>query len=430
LWAARSLARALAEVVLSDQHNYHSFLPLLYQVAAAELEPEAIAFPLRSMTRRWPNTRFIQARVTGIDVDAQRVHMERQSVPYDYLIVAGGSAAHFLGVPGAAKHAFPLKTLDDAIALRNHILACFEQAESLPPGDERQQVLTFVIVGGGPTGVEFAGALIELIRGPLMRDYPLLERQDVRVTLVEAAGHLLPGLPADLQHYAEQRLTRMGVEVRLGATVRQIGAESITLRDGGLIPSLTAVWTAGVRGDPALQRWGLPAGRGGRLAVRPTLQVMGHPEIFVAGDLADIESHSSPLPMTAPVATQQGAWAAHNLKRLLAGKLPEPFRFHDRGKMATIGRNAAVAWLRGLRFTGFAAWVIWLAVHLFNLIGFRNRLLVLLAWAWDYLFRERVVRLILPSNVERYRPGNHAPALFPAISPDAAELSDPAKIPQ
>jgi NADH dehydrogenase len=430
LWAARSLAQAPAEVVLIDQHNYHSFLPLLYQVAAAELEPEAIAFPLRSMTRHWPNTRFIQARVTNVDVDAQRVHTQRLSVPYDYLIVAGGSAAHFLGVPGAAEHAFPLKSLDDAIALRNHILACFERAEALPPGDERPQALTFVIVGGGPTGVEFAGALIELIRGPLLRDYPLLQRQDVRVVLLEAASHLLPGLPADLQRYAEQRLTRMGVEVRLGAPVRQIGAEGITLTDGRQIPSLTAVWTAGVRGDPALQRWGLPAGRGGRLAVRPTLQVRGHPEIFVAGDLADIESHSPPLPMTAPVATQQGAWAAHNLKRLLAGNLSEPFYFHDRGTMATIGRNAAVAWLLGLRFTGFVAWVIWLAVHLFNLIGLRNRLLVLLAWAWDYLFTERVVRLILPSKVGRYGTGNHATALFPAIAPEAAGLSDPTKIPR
>jgi NADH dehydrogenase len=430
LWAARSLAPALAEVVLIDQHNYHSFLPLLYQVAAAELEPEAIAFPLRSITRHWPNTRFIQARVTGVDVDAQRVHTRRLSVPYDYLIVAGGSTAHYLGVPGAVEHSFPLKSLDDAIALRNHVLACFERAETLPPGDEQRQALTFVIVGGGPTGVEFAGALIELIRGPLMRDYSLLQRQDVAVTLVEAASHLLPGLPADLQRYAEHRLTRMGVEVRLGAPVRRIGAACITLRDGALIPSLTAVWTAGVRSDPALQRWGLPTGRGGRLAVRPTLQVPGHPEIFVAGDLADVESIRLPLPMTAPVATQQGAWAAHNVKRLLAGKLPEPFQFHDRGTMATIGRNAAVAWLLGLRFTGLAAWLIWLAVHLFNLMGFRNRLLVLLAWAWDYLFTERVVRLILPSEADRSWPGDHTRYRFPAIAPDAAGCSDPTKITQ
>ncbi len=412
-----------------DQHNYHSFLPLLYQVAAAELEPEAIAFPLRSITRHWPNTRFVQARVTGLDVDRQWVHTEGLSLPYDYLIVAGGSAAHFFGVPGASEHAFPLKSLDDAIALRNHSLACFERAEQLPPGDEQRQVLTFVIVGGGPTGVEFAGALVELVRGPLLRDYPLLRRGDVRVILVEAASRLLPGLPVELQHYAEQRLAGMGVEILLEAPVQRISAEGITLRDGQLISSRTAVWTAGVRGDPALQAWGLPLGQAGRLAVRPTLQVPGHPEIFVTGDLAQVIGAERPLPMTAPVATQQGAWAAHNLKRLLAGRLPEPFHFHDRGTMATIGRNAAVAWINGWRFTGFIAWLLWLGIHLLNLMGFRNRLLVLLAWAWDYLFTERVVRLILPSNVEPCSPGVHAPAVSPANPPNAAEFSDPAKVP-
>jgi NADH dehydrogenase len=401
LWAARSLAHAPAEVVLIDQHNYHSFLPLLYQVAAAELEPEAIAFPLRTLTRHWPNTRFMQARVTGLDVDSRLVHAEGLTIPYDYLIVAGGSAAHFLGIPGAAEHAFALKSLDDAIALRNHILACFERAEHLPAGDERRQALTFVIAGGGPTGVEFAGALTELVRGPLMRDYPLLRREHVRVILVEAARHLLPGLPAALQRYAERRLVGMGLEVLLDSPVQHIGAEGLTLRGGRWIPTLTAVWTAGVRADPALQDWGLPLGRGGRLAVRPTLQVPGHPEICVAGDLAEFVSAGRPLPMTAPVATQQGAWAAHNLKLLLAGQLPEPFRFRDRGTMATIGRNAAVAWLGRWRFTGFIAWLLWLGVHLINLMGFRNRLLVLLAWAWDYLFTERVVRLILPGRAEQ-----------------------------
>jgi NADH dehydrogenase len=285
-----------------------------------------------------------------------------------------------------------------------------------------------VIVGGGPTGVEFAGALVELVRGPLLRDYPLLRRADVRVILVEAASHLLPGLPVELQDYAEQRLAGMGVEVRLDAPVERISADGLTLRDGQQISSRTAVWTAGVRGDPALQIWGLPLGRAGRLAVRPTLQVPGHPEIFVAGDLAEVMGAEHPLPMTAPVATQQGAWAAHNLKRLLAGHLTEPFRFHDRGTMATIGRNAAVAWIYGWRFTGFIAWLLWLGIHLFNLMGFRNRLLVLLAWAWDYLFTERVVRLILPSNVEQCRPGGHAPALSPTTSPDAAESSAPAII--
>jgi NADH dehydrogenase len=398
----RRLARASADVVLIDQHNYHSFFPLLYQVAAAELEPEAIAFPVRSITRPWRNARFIQAHVTGIDLERRRVHTPRQSLSYDYLIVAVGSTANDLG---AARHAYQLKTLDHGIALRNHLLACFELAEQLPPGDERRQALTFVIVGGGPTGVEFAGALVELIRGPLVKDYRSLRRQDVRVILLEAAGRLLPGLPAGLQRYAAQRLQSMGVEVRLQSPVSQVAPDDIQLRDGAFIPSLTTVWTAGVRGDPALGGWGLPLGHSGRLAVGPTLQVPGHAEIFVAGDLADLQSTAAPLPMTAPVATQQGDWAALNIQRMMSGQSPLPFHFHDRGTMATIGRNAAVAWLYGRSFTGFVAWLIWLAVHLFNLMGFRNRLLVLLAWAWDYLLTERVVRLILPSD-----PGGVPPA--------------------
>ena len=404
LWAIRTLAHVPADVVLVDDHNYHSFLPLLYQVAAAELEPEAIAFPFRAILRHLPHARFVQARVTEVDLAARQVHTSGPTLAYDYLIVATGSASQFFGVAGAADHAFVLKGIDDGMALRNHILTRFELAEQLPPGNARQQALTFAVVGGGPTGVEFSGALMELIRGPLMKDYASLHRDDIRVLLMEATDSLLPGMPPDLQRYVAQRLRRMGVEVRLKSPVGQVSADGLLLSDATFLPTQTVVWTAGVRGDPLARAWGLPTGRSGRVSTRPTLQVAGYPEVFVAGDLADPQAPGGPLPMTAPVATQQGVWAARNIARQMTGRLPLPFRFCDRGTMVTIGRNAAVADLRLAHFSGYPAWLLWLSIHLYNLIGIRQRLLVLLAWAWDYLFSERVVRLILPSQATQLQP--------------------------
>jgi len=398
LWAARSLARSPVEVILVDRHNYHTFLALLYQVAAAELEAEEIAYPVRGILRGLPNVRFAMAEVKRVDLKRKVVETDGPTIPYDFLILATGSVSHFFGVPGAAEYAFPLKTLEQGIALRNHILRCFERATYTSDAQQRQRLLTFAIVGGGATGVEFAGALAELVRGPLAKDFPTLDLQEVRVVLLEARDRLLPGMPKRLQAYALKRLRQMGVKVRLQARVSRVTPEAVYLADDTLIPAETVVWTAGVRGVPQVADWGLPTARSGRVAVLPTLQVPDYPEVYIVGDLAYLEERGHPLPMLAPVAIQEGVAAARNITRQVAGKAALPFRYRNRGMMATIGRNAAVAQLGRWSFTGFPAWILWLGVHLLRLIGFRNRLLVLINWAWDYFLFERAVRLILPSR--------------------------------
>ena len=396
LWAARALAHRPFNVTLIDRNNYHTFLPLLYQVAAAELEPEQIIYPVRSILRPWPNVGFLMAEVSRIDFAARVVQTYTGPVSYDYLILAAGSTTNFFGVQGA-EHAYPLKSLDEAIRLRNHILCCFERAVSLPEPGRRRQALSFAIVGGGPTGVEFAGALAELLRGPLRKDYSKLGLSDSKVALFEAAESLLVGLPKRLGDYAFDRLRRMGVEVRLSATVSRIEPDALHLKDGQVVPAGTVVWTAGVRGERSAAAWGLPVDRGGRVPVEATLQLAGHPEIYVLGDLARFEQDGRPLPMVASVAIQQATTAARNIHRQSTKQPLLPFRFRDPGMMATIGRNAAVAHFAGLSITGFPAWLAWLGVHLVKLIGFRNRLMVLTNWAWDYFLYERAVRLILPT---------------------------------
>jgi len=397
LWAARAFAGKPFQVLLIDRNNYHTFLPLLYQVAAAEVEPEEIIYPVRSILRPARNVDFLLADVKRIDFVARTLETTGTIVPFDYLILAAGSATHFFGVAGAAEHSFTLKTLDDGIRLRNHILCCFERAAKDPDAKRRRQRLTYAIVGGGPTGVEYAGALAELLRGPLHRDFPQLDFRDARVVLLEGAGRLMPSLPERLGRYALARLRNMGVEVRLGAAVDRVDPGEIHLREGGFISTETTVWTAGVRGEPTAAAWGLPLDRNGRVAVGPALEVQGLAGVYAIGDLAQYEEDGRLLPMVAPVAMQQGAGAAANIQRREAGNAPLVFHYRDHGMMATIGRNAAVASIGGMAFTGFPAWLAWLGIHLIKLIGFRNRLIVLINWAWDYFLFERMVRLILPS---------------------------------
>ncbi len=403
LWAARALARSRAEVWLIDRNNYHTFLPLLYQVAAAEVEPEEIAYPVRRILRHWRNVHFILSDVRRIDLGARQVETANENISYDFLVLATGSTAHFFDVPGAAEHALALKTLEQGIALRNHIVAQFEKAERAPDRESRQRALTFVIVGGGATGVEYAGALAELLRGPILKDYPRLDSHESRVVLIESMDTLLPGLPNALRAYALARLRQMGVDVRLGTTVRKIAGDAVYLEDGQAVPTGTVVWTAGVRGDPNASAWGLPTAHTGCVKVLPTLQVAEHPEVYIVGDLASAEEKGKPLPLIAPVAIQEGIAAARNIARQIEGKDAQPFHYRDRGTMVTIGRNTAVAQVWNRSFTGFPAWILWLGVHLFNLIGFRNRLFVLVNWALDYLFSERAVCLILPNESKPIR---------------------------
>ncbi len=397
LWAAKALAGKPVDVLLIDRNNYHTFFPLLYQVAAAELDPGDIVYPVRTILRRMKNVEFRLGEVLSVDFVARNLQTSAGVLNYDYLILALGSASYYFGVPGAQEHAFALRSMPEAIALRNHILRCFESASHEADEAARWRLLTFTIVGGGATGVEFAGALQELIRRPLARDFPALDMNEVRVMLLEAQGRLLPLLPQRLGEYAAARLRRMGVEVRFGAQVVEVTADSIRLGNGENIETATVAWTAGVRGQPDAERWGLPVAQNGQVQVLPTLQVPAHQNVYVAGDLARFGEENAPLPLVAQVALQQGQRAAANLLRQVREEPPLPFVYRDLGIMAVIGRNAAVAHLfRRWSITGFPAWALWLAIHLTWLIGFRNRLVVLLNWAWDYLFFERVLRLILP----------------------------------
>ena len=400
LWAARALAHAPADIVVIDRNNYHTFFPLLYQVGAAELEPEGIAYPVRNIFRKLPNVLFCLADVNQVDLAAKTIEAEERKIRYDYLILALGSTSQFFNILGAAEHTFSLKTLEEGVTLRNHVLHCFERATREDDSQHRQRLLTFTIIGGGPTGVEFAGALTELVRGPLKKDYPTLDLSQVRILLIEATDHLLLGQPQDLGDYAFRRLQEMGVQIQLHSRVSQVTPESVHLKDDTPISTETAIWTAGVGGDGAVQNWGLPLTPNNQVTVRPTLQVPNYPEVYVIGDLAHVEQDGRPLPMIAPVAIQEGVTASGNILRQMKGQSALPFHYHDRGTLITIGRNAAAAHIWGQAFTGFVAWVIWLSVHIFNLIGFRNRLIVLINWAWDYFFFERGVRLIFPSKAK------------------------------
>ena len=396
LWAARALASAQVEILILERNNYHTFAALLYQVAAAELGPEDIVHPVRNIVRNLPNVHVEMADVETIDIPMQRIRIGDQFITYDYLILATGSETSFFGVPGASEYAFPLKTLEDATTLRNNILYCFERAIQEEDPERRRGLLTFTIIGGGPTGIEIAGALIELIRGPLIKDFSDLDFKEVRIILIEATDNLLPGFPESCRDYSNSRLRQMGIEIHVESPVTQITRDSIQLKNGEVIATQTVVWVAGVRGESLAQNAGLELTQNERVKVLPTLQVLDHPEIYVIGDLAYFEDNGKPLQMMAPVAIQQATMAAHNIRMQIQGKSPEPFHYQDPGVMVIIGRNTAIALVKNRTFTGFPAWVLWLTVHIFKLIGFRNRLLVLINWALDYFFYERGVRIILP----------------------------------
>lgn len=398
LETARRLAALPVDVVLVDRHNYHLFTPLLYQVATAGLEPEEIAHPVRAILRGLRNVRFLVAEVTSVDLAARRIDTTEGELGYDYLVLAAGSTTNFFGVPGAESGAHGLKDADEAMALRNHLLGRFEAAAWERDAEARASLLTFVVVGGGPTGVEFAGALRELIAHVLPHDYPDLDLGAARVILLEATDHLLNGFAPNLQRSALRTLRRLGVVVRLNTQVEQVEGGKIHLKSGGVALHLragTVTWAAGVRAADLAAAVRAQRGRGGRLAVTSTLQLEGRPEVFVVGDMAAVEQGAGPLPMLAPVAIQEGRHAARSIGLLLQNRRTRPFRYRDRGIMATIGRSAAVAQVGPLRFSGFLAWIIWLGLHIVTLIGFRNRLFVLINWAWDYFLYDRAVRLIL-----------------------------------
>lgn len=394
LRAARALAGKPVRVTMIDKRNYHLFQPLLYQVATAGISPHEIAYPVRAIFQRQKNFEFVMARVNGVDFAQKTVQTESGDVPYDYLILAAGASVNFFGNPSLEQNALPLKDVSDAVTVRNHILRMFELAAREPDLRKRQALLTFVAVGGGPTGVETAGALSELIRLVLRKDYRALNVENVRVILMEAAPTILNGFPAPLQAAARRSLEQKKVEVRVEAKVSNYDGERLTLEGGEVIPTRTVLWSAGVRAASLMGKLGVEQASMGRVRVLPSLQLPGHAGVYVVGDAAYLEENGRPLPMVAQVAMQQGECAAQNILAEIEKQPLTPFRYTDLGSMATIGRNAAVAVAFGMQFRGFAAWFVWLVVHLIGLIGFRNRLIVLINWTWDYFFYDRAVRLI------------------------------------
>jgi len=384
--AARALRRAPVNVVLLDRNNYHLFQPLLYQVATAGLEPEEIARPVRAILRRQKNFDFRLVDVTGVDFAQRQVATSAGSLAYDFLILSQGSETNFFGLDSMRQHGLGLKDIPDAIRIRNRVLASFEHAMLEPDPERRRAMLTFIVVGGGPTGVEMAGALSELIRLVLVKDYPRLNIKDVRILLLEGTDKILAAMPERLREAAVKTLWRKWIDVRFNAVVADFDGELVRLKSGEVIPAHTVIWAAGVKARPLVSQ--------GRFGVTPTLQHPEHPEVYVIGDAAHFDDGGRPLPMVAPVAIQMGKHAARNIRHALRGETLQPFHYRDQGTLATIGRNAAVADVYGVKATGFLAWVMWLGIHIVQLIGFRNKLFVLVNWAWDYFFYERAARLI------------------------------------
>ena len=395
LTCARALRNTPVDVLLVDRNNYHLFTPLLYQVASALLDPGEIARPVRALIRPYSNAEFRQAEVTGADLERRILTTDRGPIPYDYLVLATGSQSDYFGNASLARHAFGLKDLDEGLALRNRILSQFEASRWVADAQKRRSMLTFAVVGAGPTGVELAGALSELIRLVLRKDYRDLNLGEVRVLLLEAAGAPLGTFQPSLREAARRSLEKKHVELMLGAKVESVTDESIRLAGGEEIAAGTIIWTAGVRASMLGQALGVRLGRQSRVKVEPTLQLAGHPVVFVIGDLAGATDRGAPLPMLIPVAMQEGRHVAATISELVANGGAHAFRYKDPGIMATIGRNSAVAELGAVHLSGFLGWLMWLAVHMVNVISFRSRILVLVNWAWDYLFYDRPIRLIL-----------------------------------
>lgn len=380
LAAVAELARSGVQVMLIDRNVYSTFQPLLYQVATAGLNPGDIAYPVRSFTRR-RGVRFRLGEVTGVDTRARRVRLaDGGEYEYDYLVIATGVTAAYYGVTGAAEHTMGLYTRRDAISLRDHIMAWLERLDVDGPGKD----INFTVVGGGATGVELAGALAELRSTALASAFPEIDGRSVRIRLVERLPVLLAPFRPALQEYARQQLRRRGVEVRLSAEIREVTPDEVRLADGEDLPSDITVWAAGVAAPAAIGRWGLPQGRGGRIRVGPDLAVTGLPGVFAAGDIAAADDQ--PLPQLAPPAIQGGRHVARQIRRLIGGQPTVPFRYRDKGIMATIGRRSAVVELPpGLRFRGTLAWLSWVALHVVQLLGNRNRLSALLNLAYRYV---------------------------------------------
>jgi NADH dehydrogenase len=395
LYTARGLKNVEAEITVVDRHNYHLFQPLLYQVATAGLNPSDIAAPIRSILRRQKNVSVILGEAVSIDPDARRVQLsDGATLSYDQLVVATGATHSYFGHPEWERFAPGLKSIDDALEIRRRVLLAFEAAERETDPELQKAWLTFVIVGAGPTGVELAGALSEIARQTMIKDFRRIQPENTRVILLEGKDRVLPPYPPDLSEKARQQLVELGVEVITSAVVTDIDDREVRFGDQ-TIATRTILWGAGVQASPLAASLGVPLDRAGRVLVEPDLTIPGHKDVFVLGDLAAAEQHDGTfVPGVAPAAIQEGQHTAMNLERAVAGQPLRAFRYNDKGSLATIGRAAAVADIGRFHFGGFFAWMAWLLIHIFFLIGFRNRFLVITQWAWAYLTYQRGARLI------------------------------------
>jgi NADH dehydrogenase len=395
LYAARALRRAPVRITLVDRHNYHLFQPLLYQVATAALNPSDIAAPIRSILRHQSNVSVLLGEAASIDPNRKSVALaDGAKLAYDFLIVATGATHSYFAHPEWERNAPGLKSIDDALEIRRRVLLAFEAAEREDDEAARNALLTFVIVGAGPTGAELAGALSEIARQTMLRDFRRINPSSARILLVEGKDRVLPTYPPALSAKAQRQLEHLGVEVITNAVVTSLSDREVCIGER-TIPTRTVLWAAGVTASPLARSLGAPLDRAGRVEVLPDLTIPGHPEIFVTGDLAALkEKDGSLVPGVAPAAIQEGNHAAKNIERAIAGKPILPFHYLDKGSLATIGRAAAVADIRGLHLSGFIAWLAWLTIHIFFLIGFRNRFLVITQWAWAYVTYQRAARLI------------------------------------
>jgi NADH dehydrogenase len=394
LQAARGLRRLPVDVTLVDRKNHHVFQPLLYQVATAGLSPAEIAAPIRHILRRQRATRVLLGEVTAVDLAAQKVRLGSLELGYDYLILAAGNTHSYFGHDEWQPHAPGLKTLEEALEIRRRVLLAFEQAEREEDAEARRAWLTFAVIGGGPTGVEMAGALGEIARHTLARQFRRIDPASARIVLIEAGPRVLPAYPEDLSERARLQLEALGVQVWTGSPVSSVSAAGVAIGADHLA-ARSVVWAAGLQGSPLARSLGTPLDRAGRVRVQPDLSVPGHPRAFVIGDLASIEQDGQPVPGVAPAAMQMGDHAAANVARALRGEPLAPFRYRDKGTLATIGRRRGVAMVGPLRLSGLVAWLAWLGIHIFFLIGFRSRLMVLFDWFWAYVTYDRSARLIV-----------------------------------
>ena len=403
LYAARALKRAPVHITIVDRRNHHLFQPLLYQVATAALNPADIAAPIRSVFRGWPNVSVQLAEAVAVDVQAKKLVLADGEIAYDYLVLATGATHSYFGRDQWAPFAPGLKSIEDALDIRRRVLLAYEVAEREPDPERRREWLTFVIIGGGPTGVELAGALAEISRQALSREFQHIDPSHARILLVEGESRVLPPYPEELSARARSQLERLGVDVWTGARVTGIDATGVNL-GRERIGARTVLWAAGVAASPLPKALGVPLDRAGRVLVGPDLTLPGRDDVFVIGDLAAVEQAGKPVPGVAPAAIQMGRHAARSILRTIAGQPRDPFRYLDKGSFATIGRGKAVGALPGgWRLSGLSAWIAWLAIHIFFLIGFRNRVLVLFQWAYSYVTFRRGARLITGAPPPRLR---------------------------